>query len=75
MLRRFVSLGLHCGRTNGRRDRGADLNGETMRHHILTERVTFSDIAGEVTSYKTFHTDEIKIDATDANQGRRMGLR
>ncbi|MGH1477274.1 MAG: fasciclin domain-containing protein [Geminicoccales bacterium] len=38
----------------------------TIRHHIIAERITFSDIAGESTSYKTLHTDEIEIDATES---------
>jgi len=37
----------------------------TVRHHILPERVTFSDLAGESTSYTTLHTDEIEVDATE----------
>lgn len=42
------------------------LDEETVRHHILLERVTFSDIAGEDASYLTLHSDEIEIDATEA---------
>ena len=30
------------------------------------ERVTFSDLAGENTSYTTLYTDEVEIDATEA---------
>ena len=41
------------------------LDEATVLHHILQERVTFSDIAGETTSYTTLHTDEIEIDATE----------
>ncbi len=37
----------------------------TVRHHILPERVAFSDLAGENTSYTTLHTDEIEVDATE----------
>jgi hypothetical protein len=41
------------------------LDAATVRHHILAERVTFSDIAGESTSYTTLHSDDIEIDATE----------
>lgn len=42
------------------------LDQATVRHHILAERVTFSKLAGETTSYTTLHTDEIEIEATGA---------
>ncbi len=42
------------------------LDQATVRHHILEERVTFSDLAGENVSYTTLNTDEIDIDATGA---------
>jgi predicted small lipoprotein YifL len=41
------------------------LDEATIRHHILQERITFSDLAGESTSYTTLHADEIEIDATE----------
>ena len=44
---------------------GGPLDQATVRHHILTERVNFSDLAGENTSYTTLHTDEIEVDATE----------
>ncbi|MGI9436132.1 MAG: fasciclin domain-containing protein [Geminicoccaceae bacterium] len=42
------------------------LDEATIKHHILPERVTFSDLAGEIESYTTLHTDEIEVDATEA---------
>ncbi len=41
------------------------LDEATIRHHILTTRVTFSDMAGESTSYETLNFDEIEIDVTE----------
>lgn len=41
------------------------LDEATIRHHILTTRVTFSDMAGESTSYDTLNNDQIEIDVTD----------
>lgn len=41
------------------------LDAATIRHHILAERVTFSDMAGESTSYTTLNDDEIEIDVTE----------
>ncbi|MGI9507676.1 MAG: fasciclin domain-containing protein [Geminicoccaceae bacterium] len=41
------------------------LDDATIRHHILSTRVTFSDMAGESTSYDTLNFDEIEIDATE----------
>ena len=46
--------------------RQGELDEATLRHHILQERVTFSDLAGETTSYTTLHADEIEVDATEA---------
>ncbi len=48
-------------------DRGvnAALDQATIRHHILTTRVTFSDMAGESTSYDTLNNDQIEIDVTE----------
>ena len=37
----------------------------TVRHHILPDRVTFSDMAGESTSYETLNNDDMEIDVTD----------
>ena len=44
---------------NGRLDEA------TIRHHILTTRVTFSDMAGESTSYDTLNNDQIEVDVTE----------
>jgi uncharacterized surface protein with fasciclin (FAS1) repeats len=44
----------------------ASLDDATIKHHILPERITFSDLAGENTSYTTLHTDEIEVDATES---------
>lgn len=41
------------------------LDEATIRHHILPTRVTFSDMAGENTSYETLNNDEIEIDVTE----------
>lgn len=41
------------------------LDQATVRHHILTTRVTFSDMAGESTSYETLNGDEMEIDVTE----------
>lgn len=41
------------------------LDQATVNHHIVAERVTFNDIAGETISYTTLHTDEIEIDAVE----------
>lgn len=41
------------------------LDATTVRHHVLTTKVTFSELAGESTSYETLAGDEIEIDATD----------
>lgn len=41
------------------------LDEATIRHHILSTRVTFSDMAGESTSYDTLNFDQIEIDATE----------
>ncbi|MEZ5931281.1 MAG: fasciclin domain-containing protein [Alphaproteobacteria bacterium] len=41
------------------------LDAATIRHHILQERLTFSDMAGESTSYETLNNDEIEIDVTE----------
>jgi hypothetical protein len=41
------------------------LDEATIRHHILPTRVTFSDMAGENTSYETLNSDEIEIDVTE----------
>ncbi|MGI9509940.1 MAG: fasciclin domain-containing protein [Geminicoccaceae bacterium] len=41
------------------------LDAATVRHHILLTRVTFSDMAGESTSFETLNDDEIEIDATE----------
>lgn len=46
--------------------KGKTLDRATIRHHILMERLTFSDLAGESSSYTTLHTDEVEIDATDS---------
>lgn len=43
----------------------APLDEATIRHHILPTRVTFSDMAGENTSYGTLNNDEIEVDVTD----------
>ena len=37
----------------------------TIRHHIISDRIGFSDIAGENEIYTTLNDDEIEIDATD----------
>ena len=41
------------------------LDEATIRHHILSSRVTFSDMAGESTSYDTLNDDQVEIDATE----------
>jgi uncharacterized surface protein with fasciclin (FAS1) repeats len=41
------------------------LDAATIRHHILPVRVTFSDMAGESTSYDTLNDDQIEIDVTE----------
>ena len=41
------------------------LDEATIRHHILPTRVTFSDMAGENTSYQTLNRDEIEVDVTE----------
>lgn len=41
------------------------LDEATIRHHILQNRVTFTDMAGESTSYDTLNNDQIEIDVTD----------
>lgn len=41
------------------------LDQATVRHHILPTRVTFSDMAGESTSYDTLNGDQVEIDATE----------
>ncbi len=41
------------------------LDEATIRHHILPTRITFSDMAGENTSYVTLNSDEIEIDVTE----------
>lgn len=41
------------------------LDEATIRHHILPTRVTFSDMAGEATSYQTLNDDEIEVDVTE----------
>lgn len=41
------------------------LDEATIRHHILPTRVTFSDMAGENTSYETLNKDEIEVDVTE----------
>ncbi len=41
------------------------LDEATIRHHILPTRVTFSDMAGESTSYETLNNDEIEVDVTN----------
>lgn len=48
-------------------DRGVDgpLDEATVRHHVLTTKVTFSEMAGESTSYETLAGDEIEVDVTD----------
>jgi uncharacterized surface protein with fasciclin (FAS1) repeats len=43
----------------------AALDEATIRHHILPTRVTFSDMAGENTSYETLNNDEIEVDVTE----------
>lgn len=43
----------------------APMDQATIRHHILTTRQTFSDMAGESTSYDTLNNDQIEIDVTD----------
>lgn len=41
------------------------LDEATLRHHILPTRVTFSDMAGESTSYDTLNNDQMEIDVTE----------
>ena len=41
------------------------LDEATIRHHILATAVTFSDMAGESTSYDTLNFDQIEIDVTE----------
>ncbi|MEM7042534.1 MAG: fasciclin domain-containing protein [Pseudomonadota bacterium] len=41
------------------------LDEATIRHHILSNRVTFSDMAGESTSFDTLNNDQIEIDVTE----------
>ena len=41
------------------------LDEATIRHHILPVRVTFSDIAGEDTSYETLKKDRMEVDFTE----------
>lgn len=48
--------------------KGGRLDAATVKHHILSERVTFGDMAGENISYTTLHTDEIEIDAIETIQ-------
>jgi len=41
------------------------LDAATVRNHVLADRVTFSNIAGENASYTTLNGNEIDIEATD----------
>ncbi|MGI9421161.1 MAG: fasciclin domain-containing protein [Geminicoccaceae bacterium] len=48
-------------------DKGVNgpLDETTVRHHVLTTKVTFSEMAGETTSYETLAGDEIEVDVTE----------
>jgi uncharacterized surface protein with fasciclin (FAS1) repeats len=41
------------------------LDSSTVRHHILSGSIEFSDMAGESTTYTTLNGDEIEIDVTE----------